>query len=249
MNTTPSPPTPKCLAAVDVYIVVAASLHLDERYLLLFGAHAVDIHKLDVALAVLGTQRARKSVGCIDARQAGYRESHRFATETHVVFRRYPALGRRAYQQTDFSARKQVERRLAAAVAYLIDDGDFHTGFSYNFARTRRRIQLIAQLAEFLGDLCDLGFIDVADRDQHSAAVLAVHIVTGGAKTLVERFVKTLSYTEHLAGGLHLRTEMSIEIGELFKAEYGHFDRYKVPCRSRDRAVFCRACTPSRAVS
>ena len=83
-----------------------------------------------------------------------------------------------------------------------------------------------AQCLKLLGDGDDLLLVGIPDSDEHPAFFLTGHLVTGGAETLEQRFLKGAADAQHLAGGFHLRPQVDIHIVELLKAEHRDFDRH-----------------------
>ena len=81
-----------------------------------------------------------------------------------------------------------------------------------------------AHLVELLGDLADFRLVLVPHGDEHAAAL--GHLVAGGDQALVQGFFQVVANAQHLAGGLHLRPQVGVHVGELLKGEHRHLHRH-----------------------
>ena len=85
-------------------------------------------------------------------------------------------------------------------------------------------VQLDAQLLKAPGDGDNLPLVLVLDRDDNPSAPLR-RPETGALEGLQQRLGEGLRQAQHLAGGLHLRTQADVHIGELFKGEHRRLHR------------------------
>ena len=89
-----------------------------------------------------------------------------------------------------------------------------------------RGIELEAHLVQGAGNAHDLRLIPVVDGNQHAAALRLFHLVAGGHQALEHGLLEVLAQTQHLAGGLHLRREGRVGVGDLLEGEDGHLHRH-----------------------
>ena len=79
-----------------------------------------------------------------------------------------------------------------------------------------------AQIRVFLGGFRDLVFIGIPDSNKHAAILL--HFIAGGDQALIESLLQCAGNPQHLAGRLHLRSQMGIHVDQLLKGEHRHLD-------------------------
>ena len=91
-----------------------------------------------------------------------------------------------------------------------------HLGGSFGCVKDK------AQIRVFLGGFRDLVFIGIPDSDKHAAILL--HFIAGGDQALIEGLLQRAGNPQHLAGRLHLRSQMGIHVDQLLKGEHRHLD-------------------------
>ena len=106
---------------------------------------------------------------------------------------------------------------------YLVDELDLHAVVLDDLRGPAGRVEVEAEVVVSLRGLADLGFVAVADGDEYAAGLL--ERVASRDKPLVESFLTCGRESEHLTGGLHLRSEVVVDVHELFKGEYRNLDR------------------------
>ena len=218
-------------------IVVAAGLHLGKLQLLPLRAQVADVDQLRVTLVVAAGQDVRQGAGRVQRRQAGDSQldaavvqvdeipdiaRFRGAGEDHIV-----DLGRPPASGTPGCPGPACPPPPHRCPGWAISLGGAFRG-----------VELVAHLVQLPGDIHDLRLIPVVHGDQHAAAALLLHLVAGGDQALEQGLLHVLAQAQHLAGGLHLRGEGRIGVGDLLKGEHRHLHRHirrlsdRARCRS-----------------
>ena len=208
---------------VDVNIVVGAGGHLGELQLLLPLLQIVDVNNLRVLRGIAAHQGVGQSVGGVQGRQAGNAQQACLPADLHAVPGGVAALGGGGDDIVDLAAFQQGDGVHGAFVDLVHNlHGQAHLGKHHG--RAGGGVQLEAHLRELLGDLTDFRLVLVPHGDEHAAAL--GHLVAGGDQALVQGFFQVVANAQHLAGGLHLRPQVGVHVGELLKGEHRHLHRH-----------------------
>ena len=105
---------------------------------------------------------------------------------------------------------------------YLANDLALYARIGQSARRAFGSVQLEAQISVLARDIRYLELVGIAYRYEHSAVLL--HIVTGGGQTFKQRLFQRLAHTQNLTGGLHFRSQLSIQIHQLFKREHRYLN-------------------------
>ena len=210
---------------VEVDIVVAARLHLDEVELHLLLAEAVDIDELGVVLGELAGDDVAEGVRRIERGEDGDAEEDGVVMELDIVGDGVDVRLARVDDIVDLALVHELRDLLGRLQP--VDDGDVDAEVGDDLRGARRCVQRAAEVGELLGDGDDLELILIVDGevDAHGLIVRGMaHLEARGDEPLEERLFERLADAEHFARRLHFGAELRVDVVELFEAEDGHLD-------------------------
>ena len=210
---------------VEVDIVVAARLHLDEVELHLLLAEAVDVDKLGVVLGELAGDDVAERVRRIERGENGDAEEDGVVMELDIVGDGVDVRLARVDDIVDLALVHELRDLLGRFQP--VDDGDVDAEVGDDLRGARRCIQRAAEVGELLGDGDDLELILIVDGevDAHRLVVRGMaHLEARGDEPFEERLFERFADAEHFARRLHFGAELRVDVVELFKAENGHLD-------------------------
>ena len=210
--------------AVEIQVIVARAVHLDEFQRHLLRAHMVEIDQFRCLLGKAASQALHQRVRGVDGGQAGDRPLDRLAADLHAVPRGQPPLGGGGDDVVDLSAFQQGEDVVFRRFVKLIHLLRFHARVPQNPRRALCCVKGETQLRKAAHRVRNLPLVAVPDGHEQAAAPL--HPITCRDQAFVERFLARFADAEHLARGFHLRVEQHVHIRQLFKGEHRHLHRH-----------------------
>ena len=209
--------------AVEVFqedVIVSAGLQLGEFQLLTLAAEVADVDELRVPLVVAAGQNIRQRIGGIQRGQARDPQLDAAVVQMDEVPDIDGLRGAGEDHVVDAAVFQQLEDpvvlpQLAHDLHIGTQTGDLSGGAVGG-------VELVAHFVQLPGDVDDLRLIPVVHGDQHAAAGLLLHLVSGRDKALEHGLLHIFAKAQHLAGGFHLRGEGSVGIGDFLKGEHRH---------------------------
>ena len=230
---------------LDVDIVVTCSLHLGELDKAVLCCHIVDVNELGVHLIILTCDDIRKRVSRIKRREARNRIMQSLSVKCYIIVEGCVKERARIYDIADLF----VFDKLVHLVG-LVDRANCSDLSSKSLdcsCSILCRIYLHSDIVKLLSKCYDLKEVVLANADKHADVLIArgcFDLKACRGKSLEDRLVEVLSKSEHLTRRLHLRTEIGVGIGQLFKGEHGNLDRIvrRYLVKSLAKAELCKRC-------
>ena len=203
-------------------VVVAAGLHLGKGQLLPVVPEVADVHQLRVPLVVPGLQDVRQGPGGVQGGEAGDSQLDAAVGQADEV----PDVLRLRGPGEDDVVDLPVLQELEDPVVLAQLAHDFHAGAQPLdlMGGAVGCVEPEAQLVQLPGGVQDFRLVPAVHGDEHALFLLALHLVPGGDQALKEGLLHVLAKAQDLPGGLHLRGEGGVGVGELLEGEDGDLD-------------------------
>ncbi len=205
-------------------VVVAAGLHLGKGQLLPLRPQVADVDELRVALVVAAGQDVRQGARRVQRGQAGDAQLDAPVVQVDEVPDVLRLCGAGEDDVVDLSVLQQLEHPVVLAqLSHHLHIGAQAADLP---GRAVGGIQLEAHLVQLPGDVHDLRLVPAVHGDQDPRVLALLHLVSGGDQALEQGLLHIGAQAQDLAGGLHLRGQGRVGVGDLLKGEHGHLHRH-----------------------